>query len=136
MSLQEYAPKDEIVRNPSIFYKVGFTTARDAEERFSVEYHKRHGFEFKCFGLDYTPRCVWSAFFTEAEAKQREAEWLKFPKNLWLDEQYNGATECRFMDADHYKKVLNYFRLKYPKKDYGYKPGYKKVYLMEFTKIN
>lgn len=130
---------EPIVRNPDVFYKMGFTTTPDAEYRFSEEYHNRYEFRGRCLGKEYKPRCVWSAYFSEEEASLREAEWLKFPKNLWVDkvedQPYNGITECRYMDPDHYKKVLTYYLLKYPKKDYGFKPGYSKVYLMEFTKI-
>jgi L,D-peptidoglycan transpeptidase YkuD (ErfK/YbiS/YcfS/YnhG family) len=139
MATQEYASPEAIVRNPDVFYKVGYTETPDAEYRFSEEYHNQYGFRGRCLGKDYKPRCVWSAYFSKDEANLREAEWKNdFPKNLWVDkvedQAYNGITECRYMDTDHYKRVLNRFRLKYPKDDYGFKQGYYKVYLMEFTK--
>lgn len=135
MALQQYALEESIVRNPDIFYKKGITKSPDAEARFSPEYHKKNKFEFEPFGRDYNVRCVWSAYMPYKQARQIEKEWeVNFPKNIWLDTQYNGITECRYMTATEYKNVLNECRSKYPKEKYGWKLGYWKVYLVEFIK--
>ena len=135
MALQKYVQEDQIVRNPDTFYKKGITKSPDAEARFSPEYHEKYNFKFEPLGRDYKVRCVWSAYLPYKKAKQIEKEWeTEFPKNIWLDTQYNGVTECRYLTHDEYKRVLNECRDKYPKKDYGWKLNYWKVYFVEFTK--
>lgn len=140
MALQYYAPKDEIVRNPDVFYKLGITKSNDAEERFSPNYHNRYGFEGRCLGLDYTVECKWSSFVPRDVAEAAELQWRdQFLKNLWVDEaqgeQYNGITECRYMDDETYKKALQYYYGTYKKGTYAYSKENWKLYLVKFSKI-
>jgi hypothetical protein len=130
-------------RNPPVMYKLGYTTTTDAEIRFSEKYHNDNNFKFTCLGRDYNVRCVWSGWFTQAQADGLEAEWAKFPKNIYTDIQYNGITECRYYDHNEYRTILNKYRLSYPTSEYSFKVSKAKhryntrlvkAYLMEFTK--
>jgi hypothetical protein len=140
MALQEYASPEAIVRNPDVFYKVGITQSNDAEERFSPKYHNLYGFKGRCLGLDYTVECKWSTYIPKTVADLAELQWKnKFPKNLWVDEvegeQYNGITECRYMDEEKYIKALQYYYGTYKKGKYPYSKENWKLYLVKFTKI-
>jgi len=139
MALQEYASPEAIVRNPSIFYKIGITKSKDAEERFTPAYHNLYGFRGRCLGLDYLVECKWSTFVPKLVADAAEVQWeKKFLKNLWIDEvngeQYNGITECRYMDDERYKKALQYYYGTYKTGKYPYSKDNWKLYLVKFTK--
>lgn len=136
MALQKYVPESEMVRNPPFFQKLGITQHSDAEMRFDPEFHWKHKFALEPIGQDYHVSCKWSASFpTEEIAMAMEKVWLvKWPKNIWVDKQYNGCTECRFFKMDEWEEIVKDYKKRYPSKMYGYKPGYWKVYLMLFTK--
>lgn len=140
MALQEYASPEAITKNPDVFYKLGMTKSKDAEERFTPEYHNLYKFRGRCLGLDYKVKCEWSTYVPKAVADKAELQWKdKFLKNLWVDEvegqQYNGITECRYMDEETFKKALQHYYGTFKKGKYPYSNDNWKLYLVKFTKI-
>lgn len=136
MALQKYVPADQIVHNPPWFQKLGITQHRDAEKRFDPEFHWEKNFQLLPAGQDYHVSCKWSASFpTKQIAMAMEKVWeVKWPKNIWIDKQYNGCTECRFFKMAEWEEIVKDYKNRYPSEIYSYKPGYWKVYLMLFTK--
>lgn len=138
MALQKYAPADQIVRNPPWFQKLGITQQIDAEKRFDPEVHWKGNYELEPAGQDYHVKCDWSIWVpTKQIGLAMEKVWeVKYPKNLWVDKQYNGCTECRFFKLDEWRSIIEEYEKRYPKEIYSYKPdpNYWKVYLMLFTK--
>ena len=136
MALQKYVPENQIVRNPPFFQKLGITQLPDAEMRFDPEFHRKKKFKLEPIGQDYYVSCKWSAWFpTKKIAIAMEKVWeFEHTKNIWVDKQYNGCTECRFFKRNKWESIVEDYKTRYPKEVYSYKPGYWKVYLMLFTK--
>lgn len=135
MALQKYVPNHKMVRNPNTLYKIGICNTPDAEIRFDPEYHKMRKFKGEPLGEDYNIDCKWSAYLPYEEAVLMEKSWEKMrPKNIWTDKQYNGITECRYLTANEYNEQRKKLYAQSAKKKYSFKPGYWKVYFMEFTK--
>lgn len=136
MAKQLYAPKDQVVYNPPWFQKLGITQQIDAEARFSPKVHWEGNYELEPIGEDYHVSCKWSAWFpTKKIALAMEKVWeINNPKNVWVDKQYNGCTECRFFRRTKWEEMVEDYKTRYPKEVYSYKPNYWKVYLMLFTK--
>lgn len=125
----------KMVKNPRIMYKFGQTTCDDVAERFTAEYAKRCNFRTDCVLLcrDFVIDVLWSAFVTQEQADKAEEEFrIKYPKNVFTTEKYNGINECRSFNYDQSKAIRDYLDKTYPKQ--YKKPGMLKIYWVMATK--
>lgn len=129
--------QDSYVKNPKVMYKFGYTNLGDANQRFSEETARIRGYKGTPLGRDYEARTRWSIWVESVEEAQRFEDMFKEllpPKNLWTDETYNGITECRSLPSPQANEIIDHLKVKFPKSEYSYKPGYYKVYFVMFVK--
>ena len=120
--------------SPKVFYKFGYTTSRDAEVRFTNEYHDEYEFRNICLEDDYKPQCLWSAYVTKEDAIQMEANWkAQYPRDFYTGKFYNGITECRKLDEKQAKTIVKDLYAWKAKRTKAPFSGHK-VYFMKFTK--
>lgn len=129
---------------PEVFYKIGYTSASDAEQRFTQEWHDgdarngKHPFANTCFEQDYDYDTIWGCNVSLKEAQDIEKRWKeKYKRNFWTETFYNGITECRLLTDQQVKelrtKLYAWKSRRDANKSYPANAIYR-VYFMKFTK--
>jgi hypothetical protein len=121
--------------DPNIMYKFGFTKEFDALNRFTKKFLKKNNYKNEAPSEDFKVEAPWTAFFPLDVAKALEERFeANFPKNIWTTKRYTGCTEYRYIPALQASRFIDKLNELYPKSEYGYKPGYYKVYFTKFTR--
>ena len=90
-------------RSKNKFYKIGYTTFKDAMDRFRYEPDGYKSFEIR----------ILSTIMCDSinAAKLVEKTFLvNYPKNLWVEEKIKGVTEIFKLPHEEYLDLLGKFR--------------------------
>lgn len=111
MALQPYAPKASIKQDPTLMYKLGYTSHKDANNRQDMDFKDGR----VPLGRDYEVTTLYSSWVTPEQRFQLE-EWFKqtYHKDVWTKVFYNGITECRAFGYKTSKEVTEYLYEKFP----------------------
>lgn len=108
--------KDKETKN--IFYKIGYTSYKDAEDRFNYEPEQYSKWDIRILA---TILCS----SKEMALLVEKTLLLYNPKNLWIDEKIVGVTEIFEADKEKYLDLLKKFHIlgKYAKSLYNFTGG-------------
>lgn len=121
MALQPYSKV--VRRNPTLMYKVGYTSHIDANVRQNTKFSNIP------LGRDYDVTTIWSAWVPTEVRIQLENDWkYEVPKNVWTEVFYNGITECRSMAYEQSKEYSAKLYKEYPSYQHTEAPGLDHVY--------
>jgi len=90
-------------KNKDTFYKIGYTTYKDAMDRFKTKGAMYDSWDIRILSTIYCNDV--------RMAKLVEYILLKtYPKNFWLEEKISGVTEVFKIDRKNYLELLKNFR--------------------------
>lgn len=88
----------------SIFYKIGYTSFRDAADRFRYESDQYNKWNIRILST------IMCNSIPTAKLVEKLLH-LHYPKNFWLEEKIVGVTEVFKVDHDNYIDLLRKFRI-------------------------
>ena len=124
---------------PKLLGKLGWTGLADANKRHSKAYFEEKKaqndpYRGTPFGEFYDIDTRWSIWVPFEQVYIFENLWkILFSPNTLIDSDLNGYTEAREMTEVEIKELKQKLDSAFPKKNYGYKEKYVKVYFCKFT---
>jgi hypothetical protein len=90
-------------KNNDVFYKIGYTTYKDAMDRFKIKGSMYNSWDIR----------ILSTIYCNDVRMAKLVEYIllsTYPKNFWLEEKISGVTEVFKLERKNYLELLKNFR--------------------------